>query len=71
MLAAEDDFELNGHKLRAGAFIIPNADRATLEPQLKSSGSPRWAVAAAPAGQDARPRRPAHRLRALLVAHAG
>ena len=28
MLAAEEDFDLNGHKLRAGAFIIPNADRA-------------------------------------------
>ncbi|HKI17801.1 MAG TPA: M14 family zinc carboxypeptidase, partial [Isosphaeraceae bacterium] len=31
MLAAEDDFDLNGHKLRAGAFIIPDADRARLE----------------------------------------
>ncbi len=28
MLAAEEDFELNGRKFRAGAFIIPNADRA-------------------------------------------
>ena len=27
MLAAEEDFELNGHKFRAGAFIIPDADR--------------------------------------------
>ncbi len=26
MLAAEDDFELDGHKFRAGAFIIPNAE---------------------------------------------
>ena len=26
MLAAEDDFDLNGAKLRAGSFIIPNAN---------------------------------------------
>ena len=49
MLVAEEDFELNGHKLRAGAFIIPNADRAKLEPQLKELGLSAWAVAAAPA----------------------
>ena len=36
-MAAEEDFDLNGHKLRAGAFIIPNADRAALEPQLQGS----------------------------------
>ena len=39
MLAAEDDFELNGHKLRAGAFIIPNADRARLEPADPATGA--------------------------------
>ena len=44
MLAAEDDFELSGHKFRAGAFIIPNADRAKLEPQLKELGLSAWAV---------------------------
>src|SRR5206468_7690509 len=48
MLAAEDDFELGGHKLRAGAFIIPNADRARLDPQIKDLGLSAWAVAAAP-----------------------
>jgi hypothetical protein len=48
MLAAEDDFELNGRKLRAGAFIIPNADRARLEPQIKELGLSAWAVASAP-----------------------
>ena len=32
MLAAEDDFDLGGHKFRAGAFIIPDADRSQLEP---------------------------------------
>jgi hypothetical protein len=48
MLAAEEDFELAGHKFRAGSFIIPNADRARLEPQLKDLGLSAWAVAAAP-----------------------
>jgi hypothetical protein len=48
MLAAEEDFELSGHKFRAGSFIILNADRARLEPQLKDLGLSAWAVAAAP-----------------------
>jgi hypothetical protein len=48
MLAAEEDFTLNGHKFRAGAFIIPGADRAKLEPTLKELGLSAWAVAAAP-----------------------
>jgi len=48
MLAAEDDFEAGGHKLRAGSFIIPNADRAKLEPMLKDLGLSAWAVASAP-----------------------
>ena len=49
MLAAEEDFDLNGRKLRAGAFIIPNADRARLEPMIRDLGLSAWAVAAAPA----------------------
>jgi hypothetical protein len=48
MLAAEEDFDLNGHKLRAGAFIIPNADRAKLEPMIRDLGLSAWAVASAP-----------------------
>ena len=48
MLAAEDDFELSGHKFRAGAIIVPNADRAKLEASLKDLGLSAWAVAAAP-----------------------
>jgi hypothetical protein len=48
MLAAEDDFELGGHKFRAGAIIVPNADRAKLEPMLKDLGLSAWAVASAP-----------------------
>lgn len=49
MLAAEEDFELNGKKFRAGAVIIPDADRAALEPMLRDLGLSAWAVAAAPA----------------------
>ena len=49
MLAAEEDFELNGRKIRAGAVIVPNADRARLEPMLRDLGLSAWGVAAAPA----------------------
>jgi hypothetical protein len=48
MQAAEEDFELAGRKFRAGAFIIANADRAKLEPQLKDLGLSGYAVASAP-----------------------
>ncbi len=48
MLAAEADFDLNGTKLRAGSFIIPNADRAKLDPVLKELGIKAFAVGAAP-----------------------
>jgi hypothetical protein len=48
MLAAEDDFDLGGHTFRAGAFIVPNADRAKIEPTIKELGLSAWATAAAP-----------------------
>jgi Zinc carboxypeptidase len=48
ILVAEEDFDLNGRKLRAGAFILPNADRAKLEPQIHDLGLSAWAVGAAP-----------------------
>jgi hypothetical protein len=48
MMAAEEDFEVGAHKFRAGAFIIPNADRAALEPQFKELGLSAWAVSTAP-----------------------
>ena len=48
MLAAEDDFTLDGHSFRAGAFIIPNANRTQLEPSIKDLGLSAWAVASAP-----------------------
>jgi hypothetical protein len=48
MQAAEDDFEIGGRRFRAGSFIVPNADRAKLEPTLKELGLTAHAVAAAP-----------------------
>jgi len=48
MLAAEDDFDAAGHHFRAGAFIIPNADRAKLESSLKDLGLSAWAMGEAP-----------------------
>jgi hypothetical protein len=48
MQAAEDDFELNSHKFRAGAFVIPNADRAKIEPILRDLGLNAMAVSSAP-----------------------
>ncbi|MCX6629402.1 MAG: M14 family zinc carboxypeptidase [Candidatus Solibacter sp.] len=48
MQVAEEDFDLNGRRLRAGALIVPNANRAALEPQLKNLGLSAWAVDAAP-----------------------
>src|SRR6185436_18225175 len=40
--------DLGGRKFRAGAFIIPNADRARLEPVLVQYGLSAWAIAAEP-----------------------
>jgi Zinc carboxypeptidase len=48
MQAAEEDFEAGGRKFRAGAFIIPAADRAALEPTMKALGVSGFAVASAP-----------------------
>src|SRR5579862_1627792 len=48
MFAAEDDFDLNGHKFRAGAFVIPNADAAALRPSIQALGLSAWAAGAAP-----------------------
>ena len=49
MSAAQDDFELAGHKFRAGAFVIPAGDRAKLEASLKEFGLSAWATDKAPA----------------------
>jgi hypothetical protein len=49
MFAAEDDFESSGHKFRAGAFVIPNADVAALRGSIQDLGLTAWAVGSAPA----------------------
>ncbi|MCA9736029.1 MAG: hypothetical protein KC645_00200 [Gemmatimonadetes bacterium] len=48
MLAAERDFQMAGRTFRAGAFIVPDADRATLEPSLEELGLSAWATNAVP-----------------------
>jgi len=48
MFAAEDDFDAAGRRFRAGAFIIPNADRAVLGPTLTALGLSAWAMAESP-----------------------
>src|ERR1039458_3497800 len=48
MLVAEEDFEISGHKLRAGALIVPNANHALLDAQVKDLGLSGWALADAP-----------------------
>ena len=48
MSAAEEDFELNGRKFRAGAFIIQNADGTKLDPVLRNLGLSAFATTAAP-----------------------
>ncbi len=48
MQAAEEDFDLNGKKFVAGAFIIPNADRTKIDASLKELGLSAWATAQAP-----------------------
>jgi hypothetical protein len=48
MLAAEAAFEAVGQKFAAGAFIIPNADRARLEASIKEFGLRAVAVSSIP-----------------------
>jgi hypothetical protein len=48
MAAAEQPFEMAGHKFAAGAFIIANANRAAIEPQIRSLGLTAWATDAMP-----------------------
>ncbi|HEX4684570.1 MAG TPA: M14 family zinc carboxypeptidase, partial [Gemmatimonadaceae bacterium] len=48
MAAAEDAFTADGHSFAPGAIIITNANRAQLEPSLKSLGLTAHAVASAP-----------------------
>jgi hypothetical protein len=48
MLAAEQDFELAGRTFRAGAIVVPDVDRARVEPTLRELGLSAWAVRTAP-----------------------
>ncbi len=44
MLAAEQDFEMDDHAFRAGAFIIPTGERAALEASIRELGLSAWAT---------------------------
>jgi hypothetical protein len=48
MSSAEKEFDLGGHHFVAGAFVIPNANRAVLEPQIRDFGLMAWASDAPP-----------------------
>jgi hypothetical protein len=48
MQAAEEEFEAAGRKFAAGAFIVPGADVAALEPSIRELGLSAYAVASAP-----------------------
>ena len=71
MLAAEEDFELGGHKFRAGAIIVP--ERRSRAARADAEGARAVGVGGrvGAGGEDARPRRAAHRLHPQLDAHAG
>ena len=49
MSAAEAAFEAGGHKFARASFIIPNANRAQIEPALTDLGLSGYAVASVPA----------------------
>jgi hypothetical protein len=44
MSAAEQAFDLGGHHFAPGAFVIANANRAALEPQIRDYGLLAWAT---------------------------
>ncbi|MGA2260780.1 MAG: M14 family zinc carboxypeptidase, partial [Acidobacteriota bacterium] len=48
MSAAEQAFDLGGHHFGPGAFIIPNANRSALEPQIRDFGLLAWATDTTP-----------------------
>jgi len=48
MLAAEEDFEVMGRRFRAGAFLIPEADRSAIEPTIRDLGLSAMAVSSLP-----------------------
>jgi hypothetical protein len=48
MSVAEQAFDLAGHHFAPGAFVIANANRATLEPEIRQYGLMAWATDTAP-----------------------
>ena len=48
MSAVEKEFDAGGPQFRPGAFVIADANRATLEPSIKELGLSAWAVDAVP-----------------------
>jgi hypothetical protein len=48
MSAAEQAFEVGGHKFAPGAFVIQGANRATIEASIREHGLQAWAVDALP-----------------------
>ena len=71
MLAAEDDFELGGHKFRAGAIIVPERRPRAARADAEGAGPVGVGGGVGAGGEDARSRRAAHRLRPQLDADAG
>ena len=45
---AEEPFDLDGHHFAAGAFVIPDGDRAALEPSIRELGLSAWATSSVP-----------------------
>ncbi len=48
MQAAEEDFDADGHHFRAGAMIIPSANRSQMEPELAKLGLSAFAMSSTP-----------------------
>ncbi len=48
MAAAEEAFDLDGHHFAPGAFVIPDANRTALEPQIRALGLSAWATDTVP-----------------------
>ncbi|MEI9978658.1 MAG: hypothetical protein WDN23_06585 [Edaphobacter sp.] len=70
MEAAEDDFDLEGHHLRAGAFIIRDGADAKVRASIQELGLTAYATSS-PTVKNSPTHHSAHRLRPLLAAHAG
>ncbi len=70
MEAAEEDFDVDGHHLRAGAFIIHSGNDAKIRASIQRT-RPHRLRHLRTNSKDPPPHHPAHRLRSLLAAHAG